>query len=129
MYLDQRRKAKNRKFEQLKREVDELERQFWEDSRKIAIMSEHIGYKQPFHNRSNSPEYKLRSGKPATAKIDSFWPGMRPKSNESRKPASLNSEKALSGKNRTNSHKSFFSQPKSPSSSPGSPRLSVQLKQ
>jgi hypothetical protein len=83
MYLEQRRKAKDRKFEELKHEVDELERQFWEDSRKIARITEYIGYKQPFHNRSNSPSYKLRSGEPVKAKIDSFWPGMRPKSNDS----------------------------------------------
>ena len=83
-------------------------------------MTEYIGYKQPFHNRSNSPSYTMRTGEPARARIDSFWPGMRPKSNDSHKPASLNSEKALTGKNRTNSQKSVFSQPKSPS--PSSPR-------
>jgi hypothetical protein len=113
MYIEQRRKAKTAKFEQLKKEVDDLMVQFLEDKSKIEKMTEYIGYKPNFRTRSISPRYKLRNGETVKAKIDSFWPGMRPRSSSLRnvKSQSLSSDRMTSPQNRTNSasNKSLFS--------------------
>ncbi len=76
------------------------------------MITEYIGYKQPFQARSNSPGYKLRTGEIARAKIDSFWPGKRPRAGSIGDiiPQSIESE-VRSNHNRTNSQsqKSLFS--------------------